>query len=168
MRCGASNVSPLYPSRNLEIDTSLFWQRPWWRSPALIRRSCGPVSEILNWFMFSYSRVTTSIAYGNSNDLVLEASGIRGQSVVIWDLEWVDLPSFHSSIKLIQRHFSFLSSRDSLDASVQTSKNEYDNKINQHPRPSSILTVNHETTGIVFQPSDYPLSNKKCYVSYFS
>lgn len=43
-------------------------------------------------------------------------------------------------------YFSFLSSQDSLGASVQTSKNLYNNVANQHP--SSILTLNHETIGI--------------------
>jgi hypothetical protein len=48
------------------------------------------VSETLRRFLFSYLRVATFVAYGNYNDLVLDASGIRGQSVVIWDLEYVD------------------------------------------------------------------------------
>ncbi len=32
-------------------------------------------------------------AYGNFNDLVRSASAIRGQSLVIWDFEWVFLLS---------------------------------------------------------------------------
>jgi peptidoglycan/xylan/chitin deacetylase (PgdA/CDA1 family) len=59
--------------------------------------------------------------YGNYNDQVLDASGIRGQSVVIWDFD----------------------SQDSLGASPQTSKNLYDGVIGRHP--SNILALNHET-----------------------
>ncbi|EDR10826.1 carbohydrate esterase family 4 protein [Laccaria bicolor S238N-H82] len=59
--------------------------------------------------------------YGNYNDMVLEASGIRGQSVVIWDFD----------------------SGDSGGASVATSKNLYDQIIARHP--STILPLNHET-----------------------
>ncbi|KDR81985.1 hypothetical protein GALMADRAFT_240389 [Galerina marginata CBS 339.88] len=59
--------------------------------------------------------------YGNYNDLVLDASGIRGQSVIIWDFD----------------------SQDSLGASVQTSKNLYTSTIANHP--STILALNHET-----------------------
>ena len=29
-------------------------------------------------------------AFGNYNDLVLEASGVRGQSVVNWDFEYAE------------------------------------------------------------------------------
>ena len=32
--------------------------------------------------------------YGNYNQMVLDASGIRGQGVVIWDFELVSLNSF--------------------------------------------------------------------------
>jgi len=59
--------------------------------------------------------------YGNYNNLVLDAAGIRGQSVILWDFD----------------------ARDSLGASVQTSKNLYNNIANQHP--STILALNHET-----------------------
>ncbi|KAJ3507680.1 hypothetical protein NLJ89_g6168 [Agrocybe chaxingu] len=59
--------------------------------------------------------------YGNYNSLVLEASGVRGQGVVIWDFD----------------------SQDSLGASAQTSRNLYNNIANQ--RPSTILALNHET-----------------------
>ncbi|TFK60306.1 carbohydrate esterase family 4 protein [Pluteus cervinus] len=58
--------------------------------------------------------------YGNYNDQVLQASYIRGQKVVIWDLD----------------------SEDSLGASVQTSLGLYDSVISQ--RPSTILPLNHE------------------------
>ncbi|TFK71517.1 carbohydrate esterase family 4 protein [Pluteus cervinus] len=59
--------------------------------------------------------------YGNYNDLVLQASYIRGQKVVIWDFD----------------------SEDSLGASVQTSLALYDSIISQ--RPNTILPLNHET-----------------------
>ncbi|KJA21037.1 carbohydrate esterase family 4 protein [Hypholoma sublateritium FD-334 SS-4] len=59
--------------------------------------------------------------YGNYNNLVLDASGIRGQSVVIWDFD----------------------SEDSLGASVATSENLYKSRISA--KPSSILALNHET-----------------------
>jgi len=59
--------------------------------------------------------------YGNYNDLVLEASGIRGQGVVIWDFD----------------------SGDSTGSSATTSKNKYNTVANQHP--STILALNHET-----------------------
>ncbi|TFK71516.1 glycoside hydrolase/deacetylase [Pluteus cervinus] len=58
--------------------------------------------------------------YGNYNDQVLKASYIRGQKVVIWDLD----------------------SEDSLGASVQTSLGLYDSVISQ--RPKNILPLNHE------------------------
>ncbi|KAH9483588.1 hypothetical protein JR316_0003058 [Psilocybe cubensis] len=61
------------------------------------------------------------IAYGNYNSMVLDASGIRGQGVVIWDLD----------------------SGDSTGASVQSSKNTYSSRISAHP--STILALNHET-----------------------
>jgi len=59
--------------------------------------------------------------YGNYNQLVLDASGVRGQGVVIWDLD----------------------SQDSLGASADTSKGVYNDVANRHP--STILPLNHET-----------------------
>ena len=47
-------------------------------------------SGLLSGGHFFNSRIDVILAYGNYNDLVLDASGIRGQSVVIWDFEWVD------------------------------------------------------------------------------
>src|SRR5437016_7572738 len=43
---------------------------------------------------FFFAHVT--LAYGNYNDMVLDASGLRGQSVAIWDFEWAysSLPAF--------------------------------------------------------------------------
>lgn len=59
--------------------------------------------------------------YGNYNDLVRQASAIRGQKLVIWDFD----------------------SGDSTGSTVQQSKNAYTSKITQHP--STILALNHET-----------------------
>ncbi|TFK31595.1 carbohydrate esterase family 4 protein [Crucibulum laeve] len=58
--------------------------------------------------------------YGNYNNLVLDASGVRGQSVVIWDFD----------------------SQDSLGASVSTQKGLIDGLISNHP--STILSLEHE------------------------
>ncbi|KJA21062.1 carbohydrate esterase family 4 protein [Hypholoma sublateritium FD-334 SS-4] len=59
--------------------------------------------------------------FGNYNDLVLDASGVRGQSVVIWDFD----------------------SQDSLGATVATSKSLYASRISA--KPNTILALNHET-----------------------
>lgn len=59
--------------------------------------------------------------YGSYNDLVLEASRVRGQAVVTWDFD----------------------SQDSMGASAQQSINLYQQKIQQHP--STIMPLNHET-----------------------
>ncbi|KAG6840163.1 hypothetical protein C0991_008485, partial [Blastosporella zonata] len=59
--------------------------------------------------------------YGNYNDLVRQASAIRGQKLVIWDFD----------------------SEDSVGATVAQSKTNYDNIIAQHPK--TILPLNHET-----------------------
>ena len=45
----------------------------------------------------------------------------------------------------VNRGGNLFSSQDSLGASPQTSKNLYDERINQHP--SNILALNHETVG---------------------
>ncbi|KAF5374460.1 hypothetical protein D9615_009084 [Tricholomella constricta] len=58
--------------------------------------------------------------YGNYNNLVLDASGIRGQAVVIWDFD----------------------SGDSTGHSVTQQKNNYNALANR--RPSTILALNHE------------------------
>jgi hypothetical protein len=47
-------------------------------------------SELLSGGHFLNSRIDAILAYGNYNDQVLDVSGARGQSVVIWDFEWVD------------------------------------------------------------------------------
>lgn len=59
--------------------------------------------------------------YGSYNDLVLQASAIRGQGVVIWDFD----------------------SLDSDGASTATSKSLYDQILGQHP--NTLLALNHET-----------------------
>ncbi|PPR06234.1 hypothetical protein CVT24_000625 [Panaeolus cyanescens] len=62
--------------------------------------------------------------YGSYDQRVIDASRIRGQAVVIWDMD----------------------SRDSLGATVQQSINIYQNMMNQRPMPNgNILTLNHET-----------------------
>ena len=97
--------------------------------------SGGPLS----FFFLLY----VTLAYGNYNDMVLDASGIRGQSVIIWDFEWA-----YSSLYVFLCMLTaviFFSSQDSLGASAQTSKDLYNNVANQHP--SNILTLNHETIG---------------------
>lgn len=73
--------------------------------------------------------------YGEYNDLVREAAGIRGQSIVLWDFD----------------------SQDSNGASADQSKQLYDNIIAQHP--SNILTLNHETrVDTAFQVLPYAIS----------
>ncbi|EUC63917.1 carbohydrate esterase family 4 protein [Rhizoctonia solani AG-3 Rhs1AP] len=59
--------------------------------------------------------------YGNYNDNVRRAAGVRGQKLVTWDFD----------------------SGDSVGATPAQSKAMYDKIIAQ--RPSSILTLNHET-----------------------
>ncbi len=48
--------------------------------------------------------------YGNYNQMVLDASGIRGQGVVIWDFELVSLNSFFSPM----RNFFFANGKGAL------------------------------------------------------
>jgi len=86
-----------------------------------------------------------NLAYGNYNNLVLDAAGIRGQSVILWDFEWVDYLLCCSYPPIVNCANNLFSSRDSLGASPQTSKNLYNNIANQHP--STILALNHETIG---------------------
>lgn len=59
--------------------------------------------------------------FGNFNDLVAEASGVRGQTIAIWDLD----------------------SEDSLGATAATSKKYYSETIAS--KPQNILALNHET-----------------------
>jgi hypothetical protein len=81
------------------------------------------------------------VAYGRYNDLVRDVSGLRGQSVVIWDFEYVYLNWW--PVRIID--LTWFSSRDSLGASVAQSKTLYNNTINSHP--STILALNHEVYG---------------------
>ncbi|TRM63673.1 carbohydrate esterase family 4 protein [Schizophyllum amplum] len=59
--------------------------------------------------------------YGEYNDMVLDASGVRGQGVVIWDFD----------------------SGDSAGVSAADSRQRYNDVANTHP--STILALNHET-----------------------
>ncbi|ESK85392.1 chitin deacetylase [Moniliophthora roreri MCA 2997] len=59
--------------------------------------------------------------YGNYNDLVRQASAVRGQNMVNWDFD----------------------SGDSVGASPQQSKNDYAALIRRHP--NTIIALNHET-----------------------
>ncbi|EEB89647.1 hypothetical protein MPER_12235 [Moniliophthora perniciosa FA553] len=59
--------------------------------------------------------------YGNYNDLVRQASAVRGQSLVNWDFD----------------------SGDSVGASPEQSKSDYANLIQQHP--NTVIALNHET-----------------------
>ncbi|KAH6913488.1 chitin deacetylase [Coprinopsis sp. MPI-PUGE-AT-0042] len=58
--------------------------------------------------------------YGNYNDLVLEASAVRGQSVVLWDMD----------------------SGDSVGVDVNGQRGRFDDLANR--RPSTALTLQHE------------------------
>ncbi|RDB28972.1 hypothetical protein Hypma_014961 [Hypsizygus marmoreus] len=76
--------------------------------------------------------------YGSYNNLVRQASYVRGQKVVIWDFD----------------------SQDSVGASVSQSKALYDQIISQHP--STILPLNHETIETtVHQVLPYAISKLK-------
>jgi len=80
------------------------------------------------------------LAYGNYNDLVRRAASIRGQSLVLWDFEYVSvLLLFGGASQLL------ISSRDSLGASAAESKALYLDLANRHP--SNALALNHESLG---------------------
>lgn len=78
--------------------------------------------------------------YGNYNNLVREASSVRGQSLAIWDFECVRF-CLTPSIWLLT--LAINSSGDSVGVSAQESKNRYDTVVRQHP--SNLLALNHET-----------------------
>ncbi|KAF9001487.1 carbohydrate esterase family 4 protein [Cyathus striatus] len=59
--------------------------------------------------------------YGSYNDLVRQASAVRGQSLALWDFD----------------------SEDSVGATVAQSKSLYDQLVSR--RPSNVLALNHET-----------------------
>ncbi|RDB28531.1 hypothetical protein Hypma_014946 [Hypsizygus marmoreus] len=76
--------------------------------------------------------------YGSYNNLVLDASGARGQSVVTWDFD----------------------SGDSVGASVAQQKTNYNNLVNR--RPNTILALNHEVySSTVFQTLPYAIGKLK-------
>ena len=51
-------------------------------------------SGLLSGGHFFNSRIDAVLAYMNYSDLVLSASGIHGQSLVMWDFQWVDSYTF--------------------------------------------------------------------------
>ncbi|KAG6901653.1 hypothetical protein C0995_009544 [Termitomyces sp. Mi166 len=65
--------------------------------------------------------------YGNYNDLVRQASEVRGQKLVLWDFD----------------------SEDSIGATPAQSEANYDNLIDE--QPDTILALNHETIGRPFE-----------------
>ncbi|KAG6899669.1 hypothetical protein C0993_008129 [Termitomyces sp. T159_Od127] len=79
--------------------------------------------------------------YGNYNDLVRQASAIRGQKLVIWDFEYV--LEFNVTAQLI--YSTTHSSEDSIGATPAESEANYDDVIAEHP--NTILALNHETIG---------------------
>ena len=83
------------------------------------------------------------VAYGNYNDLVLQAAAGRNQTIIMWDFECVS----SSSVKgeLIDLGFSYISSGDSTGSTPAQSQAAYDAFINTNPRPSTLLPLNHET-----------------------
>jgi len=92
--------------------TTLTWDQihdEMWRVEQALQRIVGVVPAFMR------------PPYGNYNDLVLQASYVRGQKVVLWDFD----------------------SGDSVGASVQDSESTYDSTISQHP--STLLALNHET-----------------------
>jgi len=92
--------------------TTLTWDQihdEMWRVELALQRILGVVPAFMR------------PPYGNYNDLVRQASAIRGQSLVIWDFD----------------------SGDSVGATPAQSKASYDQLIAGHP--STILALNHET-----------------------
>ncbi|KAF7424024.1 Carbohydrate esterase 4 protein [Pleurotus ostreatus] len=92
--------------------TTLTWDQihdEMWRVELALQRICGVQPAFMR------------PPFGNYNNLVREASSVRGQSLAIWDFD----------------------SGDSLGVSAQESKNRYDTVVRQHP--SNILALNHET-----------------------
>jgi peptidoglycan/xylan/chitin deacetylase (PgdA/CDA1 family) len=91
--------------------TTLSWDQihdEMWRVEQALRKIAGVVPAFMR------------PPYGNYNDLVRDAAGLRGQSLVTWDFD----------------------SQDSLGASVAKSKSLYNGVISRHP--STILALNHE------------------------
>ncbi|KAF8643155.1 hypothetical protein AX16_009199 [Volvariella volvacea WC 439] len=97
--------------RHLDL-TTLTWDQihdEMWRVEQALQRIVGVVPAFMR------------PPFGNYNDLVLQASYVRGQKVVIWDFD----------------------SGDSVGATPAQSKSSYDTLIRAHP--STILALNHET-----------------------
>ena len=101
-------------------------------------------SGLLSGEHFFDLRIDLILAYGRYNDLVLQVSGARGQSVAIWDFEWVHY-LWRTLFLKFNRYGNLFSSQDSSGAGPETPKALYDERINQHP--STILALNHETIG---------------------
>ncbi|KAF4594305.1 Carbohydrate esterase 4 protein [Pleurotus pulmonarius] len=80
-----------------------------WRVELALQRICGVQPAFMR------------PPFGSYNDLVREASAVRGQHIAIWDFD----------------------SGDSLGVSAQESKDRYDTIVSEHP--STILALNHET-----------------------
>lgn len=65
--------------------TTLSWDElhdTFWKTEQALQRIAGVVPAFMR------------PPYGNTNSLVQEVARVRGQGVVIWDLEYVFLPSF--------------------------------------------------------------------------
>ncbi|KAK7695570.1 hypothetical protein QCA50_000206 [Cerrena zonata] len=91
--------------------TTLTWDQihdEMWRVEQALQRIAGVVPAFMR------------PPYGNFNDLVRDASGLRGQTVVIWDFD----------------------SGDSVGATPAQSKASYDQLVSR--RPSNVLALNHE------------------------
>ncbi|KAG6902260.1 hypothetical protein C0995_002411 [Termitomyces sp. Mi166 len=109
--------------------TKLTWDQihdEMWRVELALRRITGATPAFMR------------PPYGNYNDLVLDASGIRGQSIVIWDFECAIIKNVSEPCAEPNT-----SSGDSAGHSVTQQKNDYNALANRHP--STILALNHET-----------------------
>lgn len=88
------------------------------------------------------------LAFGEYNDLVREAAGVRGQILVNWDFEWalsLNLKGEEILISLIVK-----SSGDSMGASVAQQKANLDQLLATHP--NNVLSLEHETLGVYKSP----------------
>lgn len=120
-------------------------------SLALTRHTSVPVSLIKHrssYLPSAHLVLMSFIAYGEYNNLVLDAAGIRGQAAVIWDLEYVFFAS--PGPKCVIFMVPFHSSGDSAGASVASQKSEYDDAVDRHP--STILSLQHEVYGALHFP----------------
>lgn len=78
-----------------------------------------------------------SPAYGEYNDQVREVAGMRGQSIVTWDFEYVQMPPSRPSCSL-----ACFSGGDGVGVSADDNKAHYDQIASQHP--DTILALQHE------------------------